>query len=60
MPEISLHVMQSDDSGVSVKVVRGFEAPEEELDSVMEVRQDYQERREGLGSALQAVHQVIT
>jgi hypothetical protein len=53
--------LQADDSGVSIKVVRGREALPSELGTVLEVAQEYNEQREGVKhSTMQTVSQIIT
>lgn len=59
MPVVSLH-MQADDSGCPIKVERGREASPSELSSVLEVAQEYTERRDAPHSAMQTVSQIIT
>ncbi|KAF8057281.1 SP1 [Scenedesmus sp. PABB004] len=49
-----------DDSRTAIKVMRGREASQGELASVLEVAQEYHERREGHQSAMQTVSQIIT
>lgn len=53
--------LQADDSGCSIKVVRGREALPSELGTVLEVAQEYNEQREGVKhSTMQTVSQIIT
>eukprot|EP00878_Enallax_costatus_P010834 GHUV01011313.1.p1 GENE.GHUV01011313.1~~GHUV01011313.1.p1 ORF type:complete len:279 (+),score=46.83 GHUV01011313.1:448-1284(+) len=50
----------ADDSNCPVKVERGREAAPSELSTVLEVAQEYNERRDGPHSAMQTVSQIIT
>jgi len=53
--------VQADDTQCPVKVVRGREASAPELNTVLEVSQEYNEQREGVKhSTMQTVSQIIT
>lgn len=52
---------QADDTQCPIKVVRGKEASAPELNTVLEVSQEYNEQREGVKhSTMQTVSQIIT
>lgn len=57
---LSAVITQDDDSACPVKVTRGREANGSELSGLLEVAQEYTERRDGPQSAMQTVSQIIT